>query len=688
MHRLMARLQRVLEPARFTRQEAGSVLRRAVVRTWLQASAPDTDITSLGSFFSTHTSLSSRVSRALQAVLADIPVGQEGTDGALTPEMIGHIGEYENTENAASRGIFYTPFDTARRLARETLRVWLQRQQWLPPTATQPDPAQIPAEKRSQADRALARVTVCDPACGAGGLLIPFWLELAEFRRRLNPSLNYAQLLQDLAARNLYAADINPQAVADMRLRMTLTLRAHGVSRPVGGEHFFVLDALSGYPHPVWWKKCPEVFARGGFDIYLANPPYVGQKNHKEIFTVLRQNPRWAPWLAPKSDLLYLFFHLAFEIVKPSGVAGLLTTSYFAQAAGAYTLRKRLHETACVLRLVDFGEEKLFRRAKGQHNLITVFSPGKDASRPCYTCGGTCTQDELFGGRDLFLNTHPQTADLQTALHKMAGVSYRLADVAQISNGLMTGCDRAFILTSEEKQTLALNAAERKKVKPFFKNSDISSYVAAAKPHLYLIDFFYPNDRNTDFSRYEHLLAHLAQFKEELLARKQNNNGIDKQLAQGKYWFGSVRRRMNFEAEKIVVPHRTLSNTFAYSDGPWYASSDVYFIASPRQPFTLWYLLALLNSAPYYAWLCYKGKRKGRLLELYSAPLREIPIPVAPPAIQHRLERLAQRIYEAKRRRNKRLVTHLQQQIDRLVCILFGFSAPETQAATLKTFVD
>ena len=167
------------------------------------------------------------------------------------------------------------------------------------------------------------------------------------------------------------------------------------------------------------------------------------------------------------------------------------------------------------------------------------------------------------------------------------------------------------------------------------------------------------------------MLAHLAKFKEKLLARRQNNNGIDKQLAQGKFWFGSVRRKLNFETEKLVIAHRSKAVNAAYSAAPWYASSDVYFISAPKPPYTLWAVLGLLNSAPYLTWLKANGKRKGELLELYGAPLKQLPIPNLTPEKQAQLEKLTRNIYGQIQTGSAAGALKLQEQLDTVVTSCF-----------------
>ena len=525
-------------------------------------------------------------------------------------------------------GAFYTPLCLAQLLARETLDYW----ECLHPKTP------------------LKNITVLDPAAGEGGLLLPFARELAVRRTAQEPHTPPTHIWQDILNRQLFAADISAQALAKIGL-------PH--------KHIHTGDALAEKDGKSVLEKWNQ------FDIVLANPPYIGQKGHAEIFRALRQNPLWAAYFTPKNDLLYYFFYLALRLLKPGGVAGFITTPYFATAAGGKRLRQILQREASFLRLINFEQQHLFKNA-GQHTLLSVFARG---SVNCLCRTGLhhsveIPQKNLFYGPDLFLQTQAVPDD-NGLLARMVQAPHTLGDMAHISNGLMTGCDQAFILTDAQKRALPLTKKELSKLKPFFKNSDIGPYVPNTRARLWLIDFFYPNDRGLDIKNYPHLLAHLEHFKAKLLARKQNNNGIDKQLAQGKFWFGSVRRKMNFETEKIVLPHRSGTVGAAYSKGPWYASSDVYFISAPKPPYTLWTLLGLLNSAPYAAWLKAHGKRKGELLELYSAPLKQLPIPEIPPQKRTRIDTLSRQIFLQKHAHPCCDTAVLQAQLDQLITGLF-----------------
>ena len=520
-------------------------------------------------------------------------------------------------------GAFYTPESLARLLAQEVLNSL---------------PKNTPWEK----------LCILDPAAGEGGLLIPFADELAAKRQEQETTKTKKQILQDIFSRQLYAVDLSAKALAKLSLPTA---------------HCYVGNALDAYQH----KSVLEHTFKTKFDIILANPPYIGQKGHAEIFDKLRRNPLWKDYVTPKNDLLYYFFYLTLRLLKSGGLAGFITPPYFSTAYGGKLLRQTLRNQATFLRLINFEEKHLFKEAD-PHTLLSIFQQGKSSSmcKVGLAHPSSVKQIDLFYGEDSFLQTHTlnRTYDL---LKRMAKAPHTLGEIAQVSNGLMTGCDQAFILTETEKKALPLTRKEVSKLRPFFKNSDICAYVPNINPRLWLIDFFYPNDRDMDVKDYPHLLAHLTKFKKKLLARKQNNNGIDKQLAKGNFWFGSVRRKMNFEGEKIVLPHRGRTVSAAYSKGPWYASSDVYFISNPKPPYTLWSILGLLNSAPYLMWLQANGKRKGELLELYSAPLKQLPIPKLTPQKQADLEELAHQLFEQARAKNSANITKLQKRLEKLV---------------------
>ena len=659
---LLRALHKAVKPLGFSKEETSSYLRQLFLTQLFKNQAYSQAVPS--SF-----------KQAVGPLLCNLVWHPEGTSNALTPEILSLLRE-SSSPNRKSKGVFYTPWKLGILLAQETLEA-LERVH---------GPLSVPQ---------LRSLKIIDPAAGAGGLLLPFALTLAN---RICKQTKTAQSheLRRIFTQQLYAVDLCAGALEDYALRAQLLTHSPAPLH----LHTLATNALGTCHGELNIKESfPEIFENGGFDILLSNPPYVGQKNNAMLFAKLRKNPFWRPYLAPKSDLMYLFFYLSLFLLKPKGLAGFITTPYFTTAAGAHGLRRDLVSQGSFLRFINFEEKNLFPDTS-QHTLLSVFLKGQ-TDLPCLLGEHKIpsTQERESSERNNFICTQiPSIADdiLPRILKKMQKSPYTLSQIAHISNGLMTGCDKisaahlrkfnlhgikkgtgVFILSNEEKQHLLLNKYEQQKIKPFFKNSDISPYHASSQPSYWLIDLFYPNDRNLNLAHYPHLLAHLARFKPVLLARKQNNNGIQHQLAAGRYWFGSVRRKMNFEGEKLVVPHRAIQPCFAYSKGPWYASSDVYFISHPQKGYSLEVLLALLNSPIYHLWLYYNGKRKGKLLELYAQPLSDLPIPLLSSKQCALFSRYARKITILKQSSPTKETTLLMREISHLTAHIFELTHQE-----------
>ena len=651
--------------------------------------------------------------KALLPLFSAYHFGREGSPEALTPHLFALLRETQNnTSTRKGKGIFFTPPELAQKLALEALQNALQvfglteeqSRSLLSDTDTAPRLFASDISFARKTDHFLKHITFCDPAAGSGSLILPLWKLIAQARTRLafwmKQTPNYPLLLREIL-NNIYAGDIDKDSLEDIRLRIHLELFSHGIKEPPV-LHLFELDALEETNGQSLWKKlCPDIFRAGGFDIILSNPPYIGQKNNKAIFEKLRKNTLWGKFFSPKSDLLYFFFPLALDLLKNNGTAGFITTSYWTTATGAGKIRRFLFQESAWKRLIDYGEKRLFGQAQGQHNLLSVFQKTTNKQLPCQLGESRLSQKDLYYGKDFYILTQNPTErypfSLKTALEKMARSAHLLGEEALISNGLMTGCDSVkkahlmkfpsinakigdgiFILSERELQTLRLTDFEKTKIKPFFKNSDIYSYTVRTKANKFLIDLFYPKDRDIPCQKIPNFLRHLSRFKPILLARKQNNNGIDKQLQKGIYWFASVRRKMDFEAPKLITPQRAAFNTFAYNEGEWYASSDVYFVSDPKN-YSLWFLLGLLNSAPCYAWLFFHGKRKGTLLEFYSQPLSQIPLPDYRAKEFEQVTSLAKSIFTQKQLTPQADISQEQQEIDLILCGLWGMNDTETQ---------
>jgi tRNA1(Val) A37 N6-methylase TrmN6 len=135
----------------------------------------------------------------------------------------------------------------------------------------------------------------------------------------------------EILARNLHGVDLNPEPVEITKLSLWLKTAKRGkllqdldASIKCGNslianknEHGRAFD---------WQAEFPDIFARGGFDIVLGNPPYVRQETIKPFKPYLAAH--FAVY-AGAADLYAYFYEKGFELLRPGGRLGYISSSTF-----------------------------------------------------------------------------------------------------------------------------------------------------------------------------------------------------------------------------------------------------------------------------------------------------------------------------------------------------------------------
>ena len=220
------------------------------------------------------------------------------------------------------------------------------------------------------------------------------------------------------------------------------------------------------------------------------------------------------------------------------------------------------------------------------------------------------------------------------------------------------------------KQIECLTWDSYRKLKEFYKNSDIALYHVSNTPNYYLI---YVNDIETEeeLKRFPSIYNHLIEFKDVLLKRS-INGVLESAYKRGKWWaLTTDRPNIDFEGEKILCPQRSKINTFGYSASRWYAASDVFYISLNKKTYNLKYILSILNSKLILYWLKYMGKRKGDILELTLEPLQFIPVKEISLTEQEPFTLVVDYILFLKAKINDKMSFYFEQLIDGMVYELY-----------------
>lgn len=87
-------------------------------------------------------------------------------------------------------------------------------------------------------------------------------------------------------------------------------------------------------PFFLWKLEFSEVFQeKGRFDIVIGNPPYIEEKDHKEIFQPVASSSLGRKFYQGKMNFFFFFFHLGLDLLKNGGSVNLITTNYYITSA-------------------------------------------------------------------------------------------------------------------------------------------------------------------------------------------------------------------------------------------------------------------------------------------------------------------------------------------------------------------
>ncbi|MFO0587922.1 MAG: N-6 DNA methylase [Polyangiaceae bacterium] len=228
---------------------------------------------------------------------------------------------------------------------------------------------------------------VADAAMGAGAFLLAACEVLAERLARArgaDPADREAEIAarRDVARSCLFGVDKDPFAVGLARAALWIATRGDGAPDAFLGDALRVGDALVGPPSEPPWPRGVEPFAwtgafpevlgaRGGFDAFLGNPPWISyagraaQPLARELYDhYLRVSPAFFGY----RNLQAIFVHRAATLLRPGGRLGLVVPTSMSDLAG-YEPSRRAHDAWCEVdaSLPDFGDrfDEVFQPCMG-----------------------------------------------------------------------------------------------------------------------------------------------------------------------------------------------------------------------------------------------------------------------------------------------------------------------------------
>lgn len=438
-----------------------------------------------------------------------------------------------------------------------------------------------------ESEEKLKNLRVCDLSCGTGSLLIPMLERLIIFSKELTGKYLYNSSW-------IEGYDINKEAVNITKLKIKEILKKYSLD---GEINIHCEDGL--------------FLKEKSYNIILGNPPYLGEKNNKEIFQKIKYTDFGKKYYEGKMDYFYFFIEKAVELLQKDGVMVYLTTNYWLKADSGKKLRECLKRNGNFQEMLIY-DTSLFIKAVGQHNIIFSWRKSKEKSKVLVilpTQKFYIYNSEIYDSKNKIILADKKSMEYNKKMELVS--NYKLGDLVNINQGIVSGCDQAFIFKEFKEEY-------KEYLKPFYKNKDIGKYKNEKNKFwiLYL-------DKNTLLT--EEIERYLKTYYEKLVKRREVKNG------RINWWqLQWAREKKIFSEPKILVRQRCKTNQFSYDNTEFYGSADIYFITVKKSEIDIFYILGYMNSSTFLEWFKYNGKSKGKNYEFYSTPLKETPIYYSP----------------------------------------------------------
>ena len=524
-------------------------------------------------------------------------------DSDLNVNILGHIFEQsisdiEELKKSISReefdqkkskrkkdGIFYTPQYITKYIVENSIKNWLDdKRKELGeddlPILNEKDYIFDIAKKNytknyrkhiefwQQYREAVRNIKIIDPACGSGAFLITAFEFLLNYNKYLDDKIFdlvgtsdlFSDRTKEILQNNIFGVDLNRESVEITKL--SLWLKTADKNKTLAslennikcGNSLIDDPEIAGNLAFNWEKEFPEIFANGGFDIVVGNPPYGVNFDDKTKKYLLEFDK-----LVPDYEIYIYFISLYRKILKNNGYLSYIFPNTFLSTLFGKKYRENLFNTITVKEIIDLSNDNTFVDA----SVRTIIFSFKN----------------ILENSDIkFLKTRDKTF-------------YSFKDY--LKNEVMENIENIASL--------------------FFQNKKEKEIISKIKNNQKLSDFFevsqglipYDKYRGHDEYTIKNRIWHSNVKKDETYKKELKGEDVKQYLLNWNNelwisygeWLAAPRERKFFVNKRILIREITKDKLFAcYTEEEFYNTPSLINVINEKDILELKYILTIVNS--------------------------------------------------------------------------------------------
>jgi len=588
----------------------------------------------------------------------------------IQAELEGQVVDKDKTKRKKD-GVFYTPKYITKYIVDNTvgslcknkkLELGINEEEYEQERTGKQNKAKVKVlqNKLEQYRNWLLEVTICDPACGSGAFLNQA-LEFLVLEHRYVDELQ-AKLFGDgfvfqnvensILENNLFGVDINEESIEIAKLSLWLRTAQKGrkltsLNNNIKCGNSLIADkTVAGDKAFDWENEFPEVFAKGGFDVVIGNPPYLrvqGLRANFEIESKYYENVFQSA--TGRFDIYVLFMERSFKLISGFGKVGFILPHKFMVSDFGEGIRAYLSENKSVESVIHFGSEMVFADASTYTCIITLSMNNQKV-----LFRGMKPQDlfSLFEFRemDAALLTNAKwnlhSVDVLGVMDKIKKQKYTVKDIFEwISQGVVSVGDDIFYLKGRLDGNKFIGFSEKtgeevmleaSLMKPLLKGEDVKKYGPLGSsdfviyPHYEKDGKTLPYEEEVFKQQFPLTYSYFLPYKEELIEKKVRYK------TNPKYWYSLHRSReiSLFKSKKIVTPETSFGTNMTIDENGYFHNTQVYtLIKKANVHGDERYLLTVLNSEVMWFFLkCTGTILRGGYFRYKTKYLEPFPIPL------------------------------------------------------------